>query len=69
MSYGMRQSPERLCPDDPGRACGECLERWSSDMAQSRHTTIRSLNDYASGYSPVTTTSRRVRDCAQCVIL
>lgn len=69
VSRGAR--PERLCPDNPGSACVDCLDRAGSVSSERLAGRIRVLNGFGDSYdsSTVYGTASSVRQCSSCVIL
>ncbi len=63
--------PIRLCPDNPGSACVEYLERRGSQQSERIDGRIRLLNDYSDNRVPpqMLDTVSSVREACQCVIL
>lgn len=59
--------PIPLCPDNPGRACFQCLERSSDGAAERMSNNIRTLNEIASGQ--MIDTAVNVDSTSICVIL
>ncbi len=60
-------TPERLCPDNPGQACCNCLERSASSSAENIAGRLRVINEVGQGHIPSPVV--RTENAFTCVII